>query len=203
MNADIAALWTIVLAAGGSSRLGRPKQFVRVRGQSLLARTLATAQRVTPRRVVVVVGASRTRARAIVRKCSPHTIVVANARWRDGMSGSLARGIAALPRGVRAALLLTVDQPEVGARSLRRLIAHWARRPARPAAASYAGRLGVPAILTQRVWRAARRASGDVGARAILRNDANRVTHVALPEAAIDIDTQADLAGFTAGRKTR
>jgi len=193
MSGSVDALWTIVLAAGGSSRLGRPKQFVRVRGRSLLARTLATAQRVTPRRVIVVIGASRPRARAVVRRTSPHTIVVANAHWRDGMSGSLARGIAALPHDARAALLLTVDQPGIGARALRRLIARWSRRPARPAAASYLGRLGVPAILTERVWRAARRASGDVGAREILRSNAHRVTHVALPEAATDIDTQADL----------
>jgi len=191
-------LWTIVLAAGGSSRLGRPKQFVRVRGRSLLARTLVTAQRVTPQRVIVVVGASRARARAVVRRSSPRTIVIANTRWRAGMSGSLARGIAALPRDARAALLLTVDQPAVDARALRRLIARWSRRPARPAAASYSGRLGVPAILTRGVWRAARRASGDVGAREILRSNAGRVTAVALPEAAIDIDTQTDLEGFTA-----
>ena len=199
MRGHVDGLWTIVLAAGGSSRLGRPKQFVRVRGRALLARTLATAQQLTPRRVIVVLGASRARARAVVRRNSPHTIVVANARWRDGMSGSLARGIAALPRRARAALLLTVDQPDVGARALRRLVARWALRPARPAAASYAGRLGVPAILTRRVWRDARRASGDVGAREVLRGNAGRVTHVALPEAAIDIDTQADLDAFTAG----
>lgn len=193
MSGDRSKLWTIVLAAGGSTRLGRPKQFIRWRGRTLLARSVAIAERVTPSRVIVVVGAGRARSRAVVRRCAPQAIVVANSRWRSGMSGSLACGLAALPETACAALLLTIDQPLVTARHLNRLIALWSRRPNCAAAASYAGRIGVPAILTRRIWRAARHASGDVGARAILRRNESRVTKFELPEAAIDVDTPKDL----------
>jgi len=194
MIAATKGLWTIVLAAGGSSRLGRPKQFLRFRRRSLLTHTIATAQQLTPGRVIVVVGANRIRARTVARRSGHVSRVVANTQWSQGMSGSLNRGLAALPNQARAALLLTVDQPLVGARQLRRLIEVWSRRPGRPAAAYYEGRLGVPAVLTRRVWRAARRASGDVGAREILRDNADKVTRVVLPEAAVDIDTPDDVA---------
>jgi CTP:molybdopterin cytidylyltransferase MocA len=186
-------LWTIVLAAGGSARLGRPKQFVRFRAQPLLARTLANAQDVTPERVIVVIGASRIRARAAIHRHAPRTVIMANTRWREGMSGSLRRGLAALPDEALAALLLTVDQPLVRTRHLRHMIEIWSRRPMRPVAARYDDRLGVPAILPKRVWKAARHSSGDVGAREILRGNADRVTEVALPEAAVDIDTPDDI----------
>ncbi len=194
MSGTRTKLWTIVLAAGGSSRLGRPKQFIRWRGRTLLARTLTIAEQVTPGRIIVVVGASRARSRAVVRRFAPHALVVANSQWRDGMSGSLERGLAILPASARAALLLTVDQPLITARHLDRLIAMWSRRPNFAAAASYASRIGVPAILTRRIWRATRHGSGDVGARNILRRNADRVTKVELPAAAIDVDTPSDLA---------
>ena len=193
MSGNSGKLWTIVLAAGGSSRLGRPKQFIRWRNRTLLARIVAIAEHLTPGRVIVVVEAGRARSRAVVHRCTPRALVVANSQWRNGMSGSLARGLAALPAPARAALLLTVDQPLVTVRHLKRLIDVWSRRPNCAAAASYDSRIGVPAILTRQVWRAARHASGDVGAREILRRNENRVTKVALPEAAIDVDTPTDL----------
>jgi molybdenum cofactor cytidylyltransferase len=181
MSGNSGKLWTIVLAAGGSSRLGQPKQFVRWHGRTLLARIVAIAEHATPGRVIVVVGAGRARSRAVVHRCTPRAVVVANSQWRNGMSSSL------------AALLLTVDQPLITARHLQRLIGRWSRRPNCAAAASYDNRIGVPAILTRQVWRAAQHASGDVGAREILRRNENRVTKVALPEAAIDVDTPKDL----------
>jgi len=52
-----ADLWSLVLAAGGSRRLGTPKQLLRIRGRTLLSRIVNAAEAVTPGRVVVVIGA--------------------------------------------------------------------------------------------------------------------------------------------------
>ena len=70
------------------------------------------------------------------------------------MATSLRAGLAAVPRTVRAALVLLVDQPRVDAAALARLVAAWRRRPGMPAAARYDGRIGVPAMLPRRRWRA-------------------------------------------------
>jgi CTP:molybdopterin cytidylyltransferase MocA len=94
---------------------------------------------------------------------------------------------------MRAILIVLADQPNVDGGALARLLRAWRRRPGVPAAARYDGRAGVPAVLPRRVWRAARSLTGDSGARALLRGAAS-VTLVDMPEAALDIDTQADLA---------
>jgi molybdenum cofactor cytidylyltransferase len=114
------------------------------------------------------------------------------------MSTSLNAGLHALPRRATAALLLPVDQPLLNAFTLGPLIAVWQRRPARPAAACYGGRLGVPAILPRRLWTRAKSLRGDVGARDLLRRAGSRVTSVALPAARFDVDTTRDLAALYA-----
>jgi molybdenum cofactor cytidylyltransferase len=144
-------------------------------------------------RIVVVLGADALRLRALLRRTAPEVRVSLNALWRTGLASSLRMGIAALPAGIDAALVLLVDQPDVDARALRRLVAAWTSRPAASAAARYAGRLGVPAILPRRSWRVVRALEGDVGARALLRAQSD-VTVVEMPEAAFDVDTPRDLA---------
>jgi len=189
----VTRLWTVILAAGGSTRLGSPKQLLRHRGQTAIARTLGLAQALTPNRVAVVVGAQALRIRGAARRTPGRLELVANPRWREGMSRSLRLGLAALPRRAEAALVLVVDQPRVTEGDLARLVDAWSRRPARPAAAAYAGRLGIPAILPRRSWLRASRAGGDVGAREILRDPLVHVTAVAIPTAAFDVDTREDL----------
>ena len=188
-----AELWSLVLAAGGSSRLGTPKQLLRIRGQRLVSRVIRAAEAVTPGRVVVVIGADGLRIRSLIRRLHPGTHSVGNSRWADGMSGSLQTGLAVLPERAMAAMLVLSDQPAVGEASLRRLVRAWRRRPGKAAAAAYGGVVGVPAILPRPLWREARRLSGDTGARQLLRMGQTVATVVEMPEAAWDIDTPKDL----------
>ena len=184
----------VLLAAGGSRRLGRPKQLVRRRGRTLLEHAVEAARGAAPGApLVVVLGAEALRLRTLLRRCDAAARPVVNFRWTSGLGSSLAAGLDALPSTVDAALVLLVDQPNVGAAALRRLIAAWRRRPTVPAAARYLGRAGVPAILPRRSWRALRGVEGDSGARALLRG-ASAVTLVDLPEAELDIDTPEDAA---------
>jgi CTP:molybdopterin cytidylyltransferase MocA len=150
--------------------------------------------------MVVVLGAGALRLRNVLRRAAPRAAnraasarIVYNPLWRTGLAASLRAGLAALPRTVAAALVMVVDQPNVDAAALSRLVSAWRKRPGVPAAAHYAGRAGVPAILPRRLWHAARSLEGDVGARALLRNTAE-LTLVEMPEAELDIDTAEDLA---------
>lgn len=196
MRKRVTGLWTIILCAGGSTRLGRPKQLLRRRGRTLLRNTASLAQTVTPGQVVAVVGAHPYRIRSALRDCGAGVHIIENSRWHDGMAGSLRRGLEALPSHATAALVLVTDQPLITAADLKQLVAAWSRQPQRAAAARYSDRLGIPAILPRRLWREATHASGDVGAREILRRPGARITTVSLPAAGIDIDTEKDLSAL-------
>jgi molybdenum cofactor cytidylyltransferase len=189
-----ARLACVLLAAGGSSRLGRPKQLVRRGRRPLLTHAVLEAREALgpDALIVVVLGADALRLRALLRRTAPDVGIALNARWQSGLASSLQKGIGALPIGTDAALVLLVDQPDVTAAALRRLLAAWRSRPAVPAAARYARRVGVPAILPRRSWREVRALEGDVGARALLRGRGS-VTLVAMPEAAFDVDTLDDV----------
>jgi molybdenum cofactor cytidylyltransferase len=190
------ALWSVLLAAGASRRLGEPKQLLRRQGRPLLLRTVEAATRITGSRVVVVLGAHAGRLRCILARQRLGVHVIYNPDWESGMASSIQCGIAALPVTARAALLLLSDQPRVGTRSLRRLARVWRRRPALAVAARYLGMTGAPAILPRSYFKSVRDLRGDVGARALLRSrGAAAVTvSVDMPEAGFDIDTPADRA---------
>lgn len=183
----------VLLAAGGSRRLGTPKQLVRLRSKTLLHLAVERARAALPRApIIVVVGAHALRLRLLVRRTRRGAVCAVNARWAQGLATSLAVGIATVPRDTEGVLVLLTDQPGVDARALRRLAAAWRRRPGIAAAAEYSGRLGVPAILPRRSLRAMRAMDGDSGARTLLRA-ARHVTRVAMPEAELDVDTPEDL----------
>lgn len=186
----------VVLAAGGSSRLGRPKQLLRVRGVPLLVRAARHGARAAPGRVVVVLGAEHVRLRGVLRRWRVRVRIVRNPAWRSGLASSLRAGLAAAAPDTAATLVLLTDQPRVDAASLERLVAAWRRRPAKAAAARYSGRLGVPAILPRRLHQALTDVAPDAGARALLAREAD-VTTVAMPEAAVDVDTPADWQALT------
>lgn len=193
----------VLLAAGGSLRLGMPKQLVRWHARSLLAHALDAARGALPGGpLVVVLGANALRLRLVVRRTARGAIIVTNTRWGEGLATSLQAGIAAVPAGTRAILVTLVDQPHIDARALRRLLRAWRRKPGLPAAARYDGRAGVPAILPRSAWRKVRSLSGDSGARAVLRG-AVALTLVDMPEAALDIDTPADLASLSSRPSSR
>ena len=93
-----AAHAAIVLAAGGSTRLGRPKQLLRRDGESLVARVVRLAAETRPCRLVVMLGAYHD---AVAAELAPsrHTLELCEvADWRDGLSASLRAMTEALAR---------------------------------------------------------------------------------------------------------
>ncbi len=188
-------LWTIVLAAGASSRLGRPKQLLRISGESLLNRMTRLASKASASRTIVVIGAQAGRMRAHLGRSRIRTLPVHNSAWQTGMGSSLRAGIAALPNDATGVMVLLTDQPGVTTALIERLLEAWQRQPSRIVACRYRGQLGVPAVFPRRVFRLLRQIDGDRGARAIL-NSAKRVVAVDSPNAAFDIDTEADMAAL-------
>ena len=184
-------LQIIVLAAGFSSRLGRPKALARVHGVSLLRSTLQLAATLQCARVIAVVARNSARYRAEARGID--VTFVTNSRRNQGLSSSVRRGIAAA-RYSPAVLLLPVDLGNLKSRELARLLRRWRAAP-RSVIARRIGRIGAaPLVLPRRLYPRALRITGDVGLRELLGQlpAADRVL-VDMPSAASDIDTPQDL----------
>ena len=191
-------LWCVLLAAGGSRRLGYPKQLLRNPVRPLLLSAVDAALCVAPERTVVVIGSHALRMRALLSRNYRNIPVVYNADWERGISASLQAGIAVLPATARGALITLTDQVLVDTRSLLRIANVWRRRPAHAVAALYGGEKGVPAVLPRSMWKLVRELDGDRGAKALLTSPDTRA--VELPAAALDIDEPEDRARFESRR---
>ncbi|WP_246081544.1 nucleotidyltransferase family protein [Nocardioides litoris] len=160
----------LLLAAGGGSRMGRPKALVSDDdGTSWLVRSVATLRAAGCTKVVVVLGASADEAQALVDDDPAVRVVVAD-DWAEGMAASLSTGLCALqePDG-DVALVTLVDLPDVGPEVGRRVLAA-ADGPTSLARAVYDGRPGHPVLMGRDHWfPAAAVVEGDEGARDYLR----------------------------------
>jgi molybdenum cofactor cytidylyltransferase len=173
----------VVLAAGASTRLGSPKQLVKLGAETLLERAVRVAYEAGCSPVVVVLGSA---AEEILAACElGDAMAVINADWEEGMSSSLACGIAAVDGEVDAAIVMACDQPSVTVEHLRQLMAS-----GEVTASVYEGRRGVPAYFPAASFEDLMELQGDVGARELLRS----AHTVELADGALDVDTAADLA---------
>jgi molybdenum cofactor cytidylyltransferase len=184
-------LHAIVLAAGASSRFGSAKQLVRVAGRPLLHTAVARAAEVAGTAVSVVLGARAAELTPLLKHSQ--SSVVINRDWREGMASSIRAGVARLPPGCTAVLLMLVDQAAVTAEDLKRLVNAWRRQPDYIAAARYGTTTGVPAIFPRSSFPDLQSLRGDTGARVLLQRNPDRVVRVPMASAAIDIDTPEDL----------
>jgi molybdenum cofactor cytidylyltransferase len=189
-------LYAVVLAAGPSRRFGSAKQLVRVGGRPLLHTAVTRAAEVTGNALIVVLGAGASELAPLL-KHSPGAVIV-NREWREGLASSIRAGVARLPPTCRGVLLMLADQAAVTADDLRRLAGSWRRQPQHIAAALYSGTTGAPAIFPRSMFSDLAGLRGDVGARPLLRRNADRLVRVPMPSAAIDVDTPEDLLALEA-----
>ena len=186
-------LAAVILAAGGSTRLGEPKQIKRLGRSGLLWQSVTLAASAAQCPVTVVVGAYRGPLRRLLNNHPARPRVISHRGWRSGLAGSLVAGIRSLGPRSAAALILLCDQPRLLPADIARLIQAWAARPGRIAAAGYAGITGVPVIFPRRVWNELKALEGDRGAGPLLKLNPGRVTRVPMPRAAFDVDSLDDL----------
>jgi molybdenum cofactor cytidylyltransferase len=194
------SLHVLVLAAGASSRLGQPKQLVKLGGRPALHIVVSNAVALAGNAVTVVVGANAREMTHLLAH-SPASVIV-NRFWEEGMSASLRFGIASLPPGCDAVLVLLGDQVGVNADDLKRLAAAWKGEQSLIAASVYDQHVGVPAIFPRLCFSELAELRGDRGARSVLERNSYRLIRVPMANAAIDLDTPEDLAILTERFKT-
>ncbi len=195
----VAEFAAIVLAAGASSRMGRPKMLLPVGGRTLLATSVAPHLLAVNGPVVVVLGKDSRRIRAEAGlPAHPRLHVVVNRRWRDGMSSSLRRGLAVCS-DADAVLIALGDQPGVTADRVTRVLAAWRPGVALVVPVVSATRAAHPVLFARCLWEELRALRGDVGAREVVRRNWDRAVRVEVPPL-VDVDVEEDYRDYLEGR---
>ena len=184
----------IILAAGASTRMGRPKQLVPIDGVPMIRRTAETVLRAGIEDVVVVVGAVA--APVAVALAGLPVLVVLNADWRLGLSSSVQAGVRTLGAGTRAALLVLADQPRLRPDTLQAIVARYRATGASIVAPYVQGKRGNPVLFDRSLFGELLAVRGDQGGKALLLRHREAVERVAVNDDGIlaDVDTPEDLA---------
>jgi molybdenum cofactor cytidylyltransferase len=191
------AVAILLLAAGGSTRMGRPKQLLEYHGRPLLRHSVEQALGSHCRPVVVVLGADAEACRAAIQGLPVETVL--NEEWMQGMGSSIRAGVAALTARAtgpepEAVVIALCDQPLISSAFFDRLAQLHRDEQAPMVAASYDDRPGVPALFARALFPRLAAIEVQAGAKALLHAAGGELLTIPAPQAAMDIDTPDDYA---------
>ncbi len=177
----------IILAAGGSTRFGRPKQLLELEGETLVHRACRVAREAGCDPVVLVLGPH---ARLILEAGLPDkTTVLENPRWQEGMGCSLALGAARL-KDEDAVIVMLADQPGVTTETIGRLMTRFGQGNASILLCDHQDSPGPPALFAAQHFRELAALTGDEGGRSLVRKHPGALATVPAPEAGWDMDDE-------------
>ncbi|MFU8773984.1 MAG: selenium cofactor biosynthesis protein YqeC, partial [Anaerolineales bacterium] len=155
----------IILAAGGSQRMGKPKQLLNWRGQSLIRHVVTNALQANFSPLIVILGAYLEQIKNEIEDLPVR--VVNNENWQQGQSTSLHVGIDALPKRVGSAVFILADQPMIAPSLLRSLVDMHAKTLAPFVAPIFFEKRGNPVLFDRDAFSDLKKIHGDIGGRAL------------------------------------
>jgi len=176
VNETASRVYAIVLAAGESRRLGRPKQLLELDRSPLVVHVVDRALASSVDAVIVVTGAHASLIELELRERPVYQVF--NPDFAEGQGTSIAAGVRALPRDAGAVIVLLGDMPGISPVAISRLADAW--RADRPVAAiaRYGSGRGHPVLFDRSVFAELGRLSGDEGGRTVLKALGDRVVDV-------------------------
>lgn len=185
-------IWAVVLAAGESKRMGRPKQVLPY-GKSTILQTVLDNVLASPvDGTLVVLGAAEDKVAPLLAKLPVETVV--NADFRAGMLSSVRCGIRARPPPARAALIFLGDQPAIRPETVGRVVAAFRASGRGLVHPVHAGRGGHPLLIDLKYRAEIEGLTSGIGLRELLVRHPDDVWRVEIddPGAILDIDTPED-----------
>lgn len=187
-----ATISAIVLAAGESKRMGKPKLLMPLGNSTALERTIDNLLSSEVSEVIVVLGyKSQEMTRIIADR--PVKIAV-NPIYKRGMSTSIITGLSVVDNKADAIMLILADQPFIGSKIINKLIGEFIHNNKGIVFPAYQSNQGHPVIFAAKYEAELLKLEGDVGARGIIRKHANDILEVAVDSESIclDIDNMSD-----------
>ena len=193
MNAE-ANIAVVVLAAGGSTRLGRPKQLVEFKGKTLLEHTMDEVDMLGFQTKILVLGAKQEEIQDKID--SKGFKVVLNGDWERGMASSIKIGLeAALAEeaGLDYVLFLVSDQPFLERTNLIKLVHTQLTKKPKATYSQYGENIGVPAIFGKTAFPLLLQLDGNEGAKKLLQLDDFNFCTETFKNGGFDVDTEEDV----------
>jgi molybdenum cofactor cytidylyltransferase len=184
----------IILAAGSSSRLGRPKQTVKMGQETLLQRAIRVASGSMNGPVITVLGSGMEEIIPTLDKA--RIFIAVNSEWGEGIASSIRAGLQELIKQqpeTDAAIIMVCDQPFADTLVLKTLISTFEQTNKPVVASSYAGSIGTPVLFHRSVFDRLEQLKGDSGAKKILTQYPGLVETIPFEKGSIDIDLESDL----------
>lgn len=186
----------VILAAGASTRMGKPKQVLPIQNETLLSRAIRSAKEVAST-VVVVLGSNHTEHQKSIHHLD--VISALNPDWNVGMGTSIKCGVSYLNNnnpGTKAVIIMVCDQPLLTSGHLKKIIEEFHRGNSKIIASEYNGSVGVPALFDKSFFHELMQLDGTQGAKKIIHQNQNAVLAIPFPGGAVDLDTPEDYNTF-------
>lgn len=189
MAKEIAA---IILAAGLSRRMGRPKMLLPWGERTVLGQVLTTLRKAGIEQRIVITGAEREQVEEIARQEGAECLY--NPDYASGeMLSSIQAGLQALESRaeVQAVLICLGDQPQLEVGVVREVVKAWHETQAPLIAPTYAGRRGHPWLVARTYWHEMMALHPPATARMFLHAHAAEIYHLPVQTDSIlkDLDT--------------
>lgn len=184
----------LVLSAGKSSRLGKPKQELHMRdGRSMLQSAVAKAKSSKAgENVVVVSGANFINDKNSLERLRIN--VLKNERWHKGMGSTIKEGLKFMLEKIdpEAMIIMVIDQPNINEKILNKIIDTYLEKKCKIVACRYASTIGTPVLFGKSLFHEILKIPDDKGALGVVRKYKDLVVEVSFPGGEFDIDTMED-----------
>ena len=189
---EIKKIGAIILAAGSSSRLGKPKQLLIFENESLLEKAIRAVQNADLHQYVVILGGNADEIQSKIDLSSLKVLI--NHEWSSGMASSMQLGLRYLIENynLEAVVLLLCDQPHTNAGILNSIIKRYKEAGKGIIASKYKETFGVPALFDKAYFGEMLSMKSSEGAKKIIFSHLEDTGSVDFPLGEIDIDTPED-----------
>lgn len=176
----------ILLAAGASKRMGKPKQLMPLGNSTILEQTIDNLLGSRVSEVIVVLGHRAEEMTKVIAN-KPVKIII-NPAYQQGMSTSIITGLNLVDSRAQAVMLTLADQPFIDSKTIDRLIEEFSNHNKGIAIPAYKGMRGHPIIFSIKYKGALSELKGDIGGRQIIREHPDDILAVTVDSPSINID---------------
>jgi molybdenum cofactor cytidylyltransferase len=191
------AIAGVILAAGMSTRMGSPKQLLKLGDRYLLQLVVEAAVKSKLEKIYLVLGYQHERILGKLHglRKNPKIEILHNPGFEEGMSSSVKCGVGAAQSDFDAVMFLLGDQPFVSPKMINRLLTEYNKSDRQICVPAFQGRRGNPAIFGSFFFKQLINISGDKGGRQIIQDNPEDVLVLPIkdPKALFDIDNPEDL----------